>query len=123
MGLPRSYRLRGHRVFAALYQDHRQQRGQWLRLRYRPHPDGTGLQVGVVVSTKVSKKAVQRNRLKRQIRAALRRLLPRCRPGWQMVVTAQPLALTGQYLDFLQELEQLLQQAGIIHGHSGRGDL
>jgi ribonuclease P protein component len=72
------------------------------------------LQVGVVVSSKVSKKAVQRNRLKRQMRAALRQLLPACTPGWQMVVTAQPQALTGQYADFLRELEQLLQQAGII---------
>ncbi|WP_247215583.1 ribonuclease P protein component [Synechococcus sp. C9] len=120
--MPRCYRLRGHRVFAALYQHHRQVRGQFFRLRYRPHPEGTGLEVAVVVSSKVSKKAVQRNRLKRQIRAALRQLLPACTPAWQMVVTAQPQALTGQYADFLRELEQLLQQAGIIHGHSGRGD-
>ncbi|WAS04637.1 ribonuclease P protein component [Gloeomargaritales cyanobacterium VI4D9] len=122
MGLPRCQRLRGHRVFAAFYQDHRQVRGHYFRLRYRPHPKGTGLEVAVVVSGKVSKKAVQRNRLKRQMRAALRQLLPACTPAWQMVVTAQPQALTGQYADFLRELEQLLQQAGIIHGHSGRGD-
>ncbi|MEN9215985.1 MAG: ribonuclease P protein component [Gloeomargarita sp. HHBFW_bins_162] len=122
MGLPRSYRLRGHRVFAAFYQNHQQQRGHFFRLRYRPHPDAQSIQAAVVVSSKISKKAVQRNRLKRQMRAAIRQLLPQCTPGWQMVITAQPPALTGQYSDFLRELEQLLQQAGIIHGHSGRGD-
>ncbi|WP_448381007.1 ribonuclease P protein component [Gloeomargarita sp.] len=122
MGLPRCYRLQGHRVFADFYQNHQQVRGRYFRLRYRPHPEGTGVQVAVVVSSKVSKKAVQRNRLKRQIRAAVRQLLPLCRPGWQMVIAAQPEALTGQYWDFLSELKQLWQQAGIIDGHSGRGD-
>ncbi|APB33412.1 ribonuclease P [Gloeomargarita lithophora Alchichica-D10] len=122
MGLARCQRLRGHRVFAALYQNHRHQRGQFFRLRYRPHPEGTGVQAAVVVSTKVSKKAVQRNRLKRQMRSVLRQLLPECTPGWQMVITAQPQALTGQYGDFLRELEQLLQRAGMIHGHPRRRD-
>lgn len=122
MGLPRCHRLQGHRVFAAFYQNHQQVRGRYFRLRYRAHPEGTGIQVAVVVSSKVSKKAVRRNRLKRQIRAAVRQLLPVCTPGWQMVISAQPEALTGQYWDFLSELKQLFQQVGIIHGHSGRGD-
>lgn len=80
------------------------------------------MQVAVVVSAKVSKKAVQRNRLKRQMRAVIQHLLPGCTPGWQVIVTAQPQALTGQYSDFLRELEQLFQQAGIIYGHPGRRD-
>ncbi|MCS7293122.1 MAG: ribonuclease P protein component [Gloeomargarita sp. SKYBB_i_bin120] len=119
MGLPRIHRLRGYRTFEALYADSQQLRGERFRLRYRRVDEQTPAQFAVVVSNKLVKKAVRRNRLKRQIRAALRQLLPRCTRGWQVIVSAQPAALTGQYADFLRELEQLLQQAGVLYGDSG----
>ncbi len=73
---------------------------------------------GISVSQKVSKKAVIRNRLKRQIRAALRSLLPQIIPGWLVVISLSTTASGCNYYDLLRELEQLLAEAEVIDGHS-----
>lgn len=76
--------------------------------------------IGISISTKVSKKAVVRNRIKRQLRAAFRCLLPRISPGWLIVVVVQPSAGQQQCVtqQFLQELEQLLVATEVLNGNS-----
>lgn len=76
--------------------------------------------IGISISTKVSKKAVVRNRIKRQLRAAFRYLLPRISPGWLLVVIVQPSAARQECVtkQFLQELEQLLVAAEVLNGNS-----
>jgi ribonuclease P protein component len=80
----------------------------------------TPAQIGISISTKVSKRAVVRNRLKRQIAAALYELLPKISPGWRIVVVVKPTAAEMKCVtqQFLQELEQLLEQAEVFYGHS-----
>ena len=75
--------------------------------------------IGISISQKVSKRAVIRNRIKRQIRAAFRQLLPKLSAGWDVVIVVKPAALECNYGEFLQELEQLLVQAEVINGYSG----
>jgi ribonuclease P protein component len=73
---------------------------------------------GIAVSKKVSKKAVIRNRIKRQIRAVIRTLLPIIDPDWNIIVVVLPSAVMCKYEHFLRELEQLFKEAEIIHhGH------
>lgn len=76
--------------------------------------------IGISISTKVSKRAVIRNRIKRQLQAAFRCLLPQLLPGWQVVVVVQPSAVQEEcdYLQFLQELKQLLAEAEVLNGNS-----
>jgi ribonuclease P protein component len=74
-------------------------------------------QVGISISQKVSKRSVDRNRIKRQIKAAFRQLLPQISGGWQVVVVVHPSAKGCEYVHFLQELEQLLISAEVIDGH------
>ncbi|QLE58080.1 ribonuclease P protein component [Nostoc sp. TCL26-01] len=76
--------------------------------------------IGVSISTKVSKKAVVRNRLKRQITAAFQQLLPKLAQGWKLVVIVKPIAAESKCgsQQFLQELEQLLAKAEVLNGHS-----
>lgn len=76
------------------------------------------LRVAVVVSQKVSKRAVARNRLRRQIQAGFQTLLPRLPAGLLLVITVKPTALECDYHKFLQELEQLLANAEVLDGHS-----
>lgn len=78
--------------------------------------------VGISISLKVSKKAVIRNRIKRQIRAGLRSFLPRIALGWDLVLIVRPSAVECNYRQLLQELEQLLAQAEVLNGDS-RGSL
>ena len=75
-------------------------------------------QVGIVVSQKVSKRAVVRNRLKRQVRAIMAQLLPQLRPHLWVVVNLRPGAEQCEYGDFLQELKQLFTQLEVFYGHS-----
>ena len=76
--------------------------------------------IGISISTKVSKKATVRNRIKRQLRAAFRRLLPRISSGWLIVIVVQPSAGQQECVteQFLQELEQLLVAAEVLNGNS-----
>ncbi len=80
----------------------------------------TPTRIGISISTKVSKRAVVRNRIKRQLRAAFRYLLPRLSSGWLIVVVVQPSAAQQECgtQQFLQELEQLLVAAEVLNGNS-----
>lgn len=77
-------------------------------------------QIGISISTKVSKRAVIRNRIKRQIRAVFRYLLPKISAAWLLVVVVEPSAAQQEcdYQQFLQELKQLLAEAEVLDGHS-----
>jgi ribonuclease P protein component len=74
--------------------------------------------IGITISQKVSKRAVVRNRIRRRIQSALRRLLTSFSTGWDLVVVVSPQASQCEYLQFLQELEQLLIDAEVLHGRS-----
>jgi ribonuclease P protein component len=87
------------------------------KIPFPPSPASSG-QVGIVVSQKVSKRAVVRNRLKRQVRAIMALLLPQLRPRLWVVVNLRPGAGQCEYGDFLQELKQLFTQLEVFHGHS-----
>jgi ribonuclease P protein component len=126
VGLPKLHRLRDRRDFRAVYD-----RG--IR-RYSPHlilrallttspqhlTDVSELKptaIGISIGKKVSKKAVIRNRIKRQIAGAIREILPSIAPGWKVVIIVKSEAIECKYEHFLRELNQLLKEATIINGH------
>lgn len=76
--------------------------------------------VGLSIGQKVSKRAVVRNRIKRQIRAIFRQFLPDLAAGWRLVIVVRPEAVGCESSEFLQELKQLLTDAEVFDGHSGR---
>ena len=69
-GLPPAARLRRASDFAALRQAARWQ-GRHFLLRWRTGPEGN-TRLGLAVSRKVSKRAVERNRIKRVVRESFR---------------------------------------------------
>lgn len=62
---------------------------------------------GIVISTKISKKATERNRLKRQIRQALRELDKKLKPGFDLVIMALPGFFNQEYGDVKGELKKV----------------
>lgn len=120
--LPVANRLRHYQDFKSVYAKGLHRKTPHLSLRgLRALPE-TGLKptrIGISISQKVSKKAVIRNRIKRQIRSALRQMLPQLLPSWDLVIIVKPSATECNYAEFLQELEQLLVKAEVIHGHTG----
>lgn len=69
---------------------------------------------GISISRKVSKRAVVRNRIKRQLKAVIRCYLSRLEPGWQVVIVVRAAAVECEFDDFLRELEYLLQKLRIM---------
>ena len=134
MALPQPNRLRHRRDFQAVYQKGIRRSGRYLTLRCLPQRNNVGnaptlktllprnevkppTRIGISISQKVSKKAVVRNRIKRQIRAIFRQLLPQIAPGWQLIVVVRPEARECEYAQFLRELKQLLAQSEVINGY------
>lgn len=119
MGLPKEHRLTDRKDFHAVYSRGIRQNSLNLVLRalLTPELEIEPTRIGISISQKVSKKAVVRNRIKRQIRAALRELLPTISPGWKLVIVVRSRAIECKYEHFLRELEQLLKKAKIIDGH------
>lgn len=117
MALPLDHRLKHWRDFQTVYQQGKRFRSAHLIVIVRSTPDRPS-RFGLVVSQKVSKKAVDRNRLKRRLRLALRQLLPRISPHWSCVIILKPHGLACECEHFLRELEQTLIQAEVLHGHS-----
>lgn len=130
MALPRANRLKQRRDFDAVYQKGTRRNGTYLTLRALrpfvivgadklPVPSTCpAVKIGISISRKVSKHAVVRNLIKRRLRASLRQLLPRCQPGWKVVIVVRPGAIECDYFQFLRELEKLLVQAEVLDGHS-----
>jgi ribonuclease P protein component len=120
--LPAVNRLRYPQDFKSVYAQglHRKTAHLSLRgLRASQEAASKPTRIGISISQKVSKKAVIRNRIKRQIRSALRQMLSQLLPGWDLVIIVKPNATECNYAEFLQELEQLLVKAEVIHGHTG----
>lgn len=138
MALPKANRLRSRRDFQTVFRLGIRRSSPNLTLRAlrllvktptEAQPNATPklltlkpsapAKIGIAVSTKVSKRAVVRNRIKRQVQAAFYQLLPRLAAGWLLVVVVKPSAVQEcEYQQFLQELEQLLAEAEVLNGHS-----
>jgi ribonuclease P protein component len=140
VALPKAHRLKSRKDFKAVFQEGiRRQSYHFILRALRPldsilpsvhtapetlqiqdTPPPVPTKIGISVSTKVSKRAVVRNRLKRQIAAALYQLLPKVEPGWRLVIVVKPTAAESKCFcqQFLQELEQLLAKAEVFNGHS-----
>lgn len=65
---------------------------------------------GIIVSTKISKKSVERNKLKRQIRAVLKQLDKRLVRGYDLIIIVLPAALNQEYGEISQELANILSK-------------
>ncbi|MBE9042155.1 ribonuclease P protein component [Oscillatoriales cyanobacterium LEGE 11467] len=128
--LKSAHRLRHWKDFQAVYKLGTRFQGSTLTLRGLPRQTQTKGEIdrksptrfGISISRKVTKKATGRNRIKRQIRAALHQLYPYIEPGWDFILSVKPSAVQCNYSQFLQELNQLLAKAEVLHGHS-RGNL
>jgi ribonuclease P protein component len=108
--LTRLNRLTRQRDFAHLYQ-----RGERLSDRHFLIRIGANRQrvvrVGVVISTKVAKRAVDRNQHKRQVRPVIRDLLSALPTGWDILITVrQTVAAHTEWPAFREELRNLLKR-------------
>ncbi|MDA0727909.1 MAG: ribonuclease P protein component [Cyanobacteria bacterium] len=124
MALSREHRLRGRFVFDRIYQKGRRIHGQWMVLRtmaakpelLKTDPrDHTPLscRLGVVVSSKVSKRSVERNRLRRLLHGHLSRLIANQGEGIWLLISLKPGSADTEEQLLLGECSELLAKAGL----------
>ena len=68
----------------------------------------------VVVGTKIHKRAVKRNLVKRRIRASLVELMPRLKPGFDVIISARTGIIDKTFPQIKQELTSAFQKAGLF---------
>jgi ribonuclease P protein component len=67
-----------------------------------------------VVGTAVSKRAVRRNRLRRQMREVVRARLDRIKPGFDVVLMTRPAALDLNFQELGREIEKALIKLALL---------
>jgi len=122
VGLPKAHRLKNRQDYRAVYRRGIRRYSPYITLiALLEEQDVLGTarptMFGISISKKVSKKAVVRNRIKRQIKGAIRANLKLIVPGWKIVIVVKPKAIECKYEHFLRELEELLKQTKIINGY------
>ncbi len=127
----RESRLRSTQDFQRVRRRGRRQQGRWLILAYARRvaaeaapttatpsetPQGATrlpTRIGFSVSKQVGG-AVQRNRVKRRLREAVRRRLWKTQRGWDMILIARPEAANADYASLAAELAELLARARVL---------
>jgi ribonuclease P protein component len=127
MVLPAAMRLRGHRCFNHLHRQGRRHHGtlmvlrvveekrQLLRSELQQSPS-TSCRVALVISGKVSKRAVQRNRLRRLLHDHLRGRLESRNEliGRWLLFSLRPEAAQADHPQLLKECDSLLRSSGLM---------
>jgi ribonuclease P protein component len=116
--LPRSGRLRRRADFERAYQQGRRIRMATFTLYVYPRRDDEPTRVGIVAGRRF-KTLVQRNRVKRRLRAACRALWMQMAPGYDLVLVTHEPALSAPFEQIQQELRQALQPLQILKAEGG----
>ncbi|MDZ3799585.1 MAG: ribonuclease P protein component [Xanthomonadales bacterium] len=117
---PRSARVRLRAEYALVFEKGRRSADPLFALHWLARPHAPRL--GLAVSRKVDPRAVGRNRIKRVLRDATRRLRPQL-AGGDYVVVARVAARTASNAQLVEAWHRLLQRAGALPHPGGTGTM
>ena len=107
--LPRSQRLRGKEGVGRLFGEG--SRGIAGRVLVRALPNDTGTTRIAAVAGKKLGKAVERNRMRRRLRAAFRTLKKTLPPGWDLALVARTGILESTWPDLTRDVTLAVERA------------
>jgi ribonuclease P protein component len=113
VALKRALRLRKGSEFRRVGQQGRRVSSSLLILAWMPNDVGS-LRIGFVVSKRISKRAVDRNYIKRLLGEAIRDSLGVLPGGWDIVISARKDTLTADLPALAREIAALLRRARLI---------
>lgn len=105
--LAKQNRLVKQKDFEKIFQQGRSYYSKLLGIKAMANEQRTN-RYGIIISTKVSKKSTERNKLKRQIRHVIKRLDSELAQGMDITVIALPAVLGQSYNTVNSELERIL---------------
>lgn len=107
-------RFHGHASQKYLYKNGTSVRSHWLTLKYITNPHRKKSRVSVVISKKVHKSAVGRNRIRRRIYEIMRHELPKFNGAYDFaVIVISGEAITASAEDLQATMHTLLAQAPV----------
>ncbi|MGB3024025.1 MAG: ribonuclease P protein component [Candidatus Saccharimonadales bacterium] len=105
------HRFHGRASLRRVFQNGSSTRGRTLLIKYTTAPNRTTTRCAVIVSKKIFKSAVKRNRVRRRIFEIVRHELSTLQPGTDMVITVlTPDVLTMPHSELVSELTKLLSR-------------
>jgi ribonuclease P protein component len=108
------YRFHGHGSLRYVYTHGQAVRSRLVTLKYSTHPKRKNPRVAVVVSKKVHKSAVGRNRIRRRIYEVVRHELPKVHPDRDIVlIVFSSEVLSMPSVDLTETIKQLFASADI----------
>jgi ribonuclease P protein component len=110
VALKRALRLRKSKDFQRVRQQGRNTASRLLILTFASNDLAT-LRIGFVVSKRVSKRAVERNYVKRLLSEAIRPILADIPAEWDLVISAKSSIIGVNLLDLVEDLQTLLRRA------------
>lgn len=105
-------RLRRPQEFRRVWNEGRSWAHPLFVLWLAPAPDAAAPRVGIVASRKLGK-AVQRNRARRLLREAVRRLYPQLAGGYDIVLVARAAILEHREPEVRAALQEVCSRAGV----------
>ena len=112
--LPKQHRLPGHLVLKTLNSSNTYHSPLFSLKAIETKTVNHPTMVGFIISTKINKLAVNRNRLKRQLKASLYSELKRLKPNLQLVFLAKHPLKKASFKEIKTALKNLLKQAKFI---------
>lgn len=111
--LPKPYRLRHDKDLKTLFQKGKSVFDVVVGAKYQVTKNDVS-RFAVVVGTKVSKSAVKRNRMRRQIRAMIEGRLTEMKPGFDIAILVRPEAIGLKRDELEQHVLGTLSKIGVL---------
>ena len=112
--IPSPFRFHGHNSLRYVYTNGKAVRSQPLTIKWVKNTHRTRPRVSVVVSKKVIKSAIGRNRIRRRIYEYMRTHLERLNDVYDIVViTTSPELKDIPYTELSDQLDSLLEKANV----------
>lgn len=110
--LPKINRLTKQKDFEILFKGGRSFKNKFLALRVIKN-NTEEIKIGFVVSQKVSKKAVVRNKVKRRLRESVKPILSEIKKGQNIAVIALPGAEEADFSEINENIKILFKKSGL----------
>lgn len=111
--LKKKYRLRKTKDFERVYKKGKGAKVGFLAIKFTEN-NLENSRFGIIVSRKVANKATRRNKIKRRIREAIRKHLEEIKPGYDIIIFAQPSIIEKNFWEIQECLLKNLKKAKLL---------
>jgi len=113
--ISRKHRFHGYNSLRRTYRNGQTVRGPFFAVKALPNPGRDSYRLAVVVSRKVHKSAVARNRMRRRLYEVVRQLEAKIADPYDIVITVfEPNLLQQPAKSLTEQVKKQLHEAGVL---------